>query len=271
MDKKLIYVISAVFIGSILFCTGYVLAENKIENIDKGEYKENIKDIENKVTFRSIKKKKDKIIEAFDVTINGITEIFKVEFSKEASGSNAAIRGKVQDKTFYYDNLGMSDEEIETKFTEENLKKNFTESNFHFIEGEDGKSYLLVTAQNKTSEKEASYMYLLNDKMDILEGDLSYDSLNKTDYMTIYDESVSFKSTELKGYEDKLGICEENSCLINISLEESKIYYIKAFPKCSKDDSGYLEERVYTIRENKLNYTIKNRYKITESQGYDCN
>lgn len=53
---------------------------------------------------------------------------------------------------------------------------------------------------------------------------------------------------------------------VHVKTEKDKIYYLA--PILKEDlTSGTLEERVYTISEDKLNYRVLSSYKITEVCG----
>lgn len=74
------------------------------------------------------------------------------------------------------------------------------------------------------------------------------------------------------GYEinDNLNIKESKRM---VKIEDKIIFYLmpvinnyEEFVNGSKID-GYMEERAYTIDENKLEYEVINRYKITDVAG----
>ncbi|HBA37695.1 MAG TPA: hypothetical protein DCY94_03145, partial [Firmicutes bacterium] len=58
---------------------------------------------------------------------------------------------------------------------------------------------------------------------------------------------------------------------LNLKIEDDKIYYLKAKQNITgEEDYGTLEERIYTINNDKLEYTVKNKFKITWIAGQAC-
>ena len=59
---------------------------------------------------------------------------------------------------------------------------------------------------------------------------------------------------------------------INVKIENDKIYYLAPILKENgkENDYGILEEREYTINNNKLEYKVVNSYKIIDTVGLVC-
>ena len=281
MNKKIIFVIlsfvALIAIGSI----SYVVLSNNIddkplvdEDVNKDseekEDKKPPKEKKDSIVFKKTKKSGNKIISTFDLTMNNEEAEFDIEFTYEENESYNEIKASVLGLDIY--RLG-TDEALETTFTEANMKKAVTEENFIFIKGEDKKTYLGVVSNiDSFVSGKTSVLYIFNDKFDMLTDDIDNLGCGGTSYFTIntlttgYVGSIEpFKS----GYEDTLGVCENSpNCHVNVKIEDDKIYSL--FAKDINGFAGTLEERIYTIKDNKFNYTVKSTDTISSVFGQAC-
>lgn len=276
-SEKYIYIILAVILVGILFAgTTYILIKSKD---NKTEIKENNNKPNNNeeptkkdgVKLLKTYNLNDKIIEEFEITLNGKTKIMNVNFiipDKEVE--DPTIEGTFNDIYFY--GKAFSKEEVKENFNISFIKNIFNENNFEFIKGTDNKSYLLVIGTSYWNEKE---LYVLNDDFvdisknirDTADAEVSgYTGFNITYFNNhvnkIEDNSRWYKNTFKIKIEDFM---EEVKGNIHIKVEDNKIYFLNPiFEYVNASNLGYLEERVYTINNNKLSYKVINKYQITE-------
>lgn len=276
-SEKYIYIILAVILVGILFAgTTYILIKSKD---NKTEIKENNNKPNNNeeptkkdgVKLLKTYNLNDKIIEEFEITLNGKTKIMNVNFiipDKEVEDST--IEGTFNDIYFY--GKAFSKEEVKENFNISFIKNIFNENNFEFIKGTDNKSYLLVIGTSYWNEKE---LYVLNDDFvdisknirDTADAEVSgYTGFNITYFNNhvnnIEDNNRWYKNTFKIKIEDFM---EEVKGNIHIKIEDNKIYFLNPiFEYVNASNLGYLEERVYTINNNKLSYKVINKYQITE-------
>ncbi len=271
MDKKILYVIGAIFIGAILFVTCYMMAENKLLNSDIGNINNQKREIKDKIAFKNIKKSGNKIIETFSITMNGKKTNFQIEYTSSKKESETEIKGIFKGKTLY-SKIASTAETPQEDFSEKNIKAIFTENNFRFIKGTDEKTYLLVLAPTKKHDTYRDYLYILNEKFEFIEGDMNYNGCGETGAMTVRTNRALYETqSPIENFEDQFGLCANGeNCKINVKIEESKIRYLKVFPKYEEFNFGNIEERVYTISDDKLNYTVENTHTIVNANHEMC-
>ena len=237
--------------------------ENKNTNINENNSEpDNINPDSIKLTNTSIAN--NDIIENYDIIINGKQKKLTATFSwidyAGADYDNHAytLKGKFNDQEFL--DLNFSDEV--NLFNIHNIKNLLNTSNFQFLKGSDNKNYLLI-AFNISSDLNSSFgnLYIFNDDLKLI------------DEMIIKDNHVGWEleNNTYPYYEDNLGMCDNfdlynNMCNIKVKIANNQIYYLQDQINSDTNTSiGYVEERVYTINNNKLSYEVINTYKISKS------
>lgn len=289
MNKKIIFVIlsfvALIAIGSIAYV---VLSDNiddkplvddnddKDKNIDDNEDKNPPKVKKDSISLKTTKKSGDKIINTYALVMNNKEKTFEVEFSYESHEDYAEISGKGLDIVLY--SLG-SEENLESNFTEGNIKKLIDEQAFKFIKGEDGKTYLGVIAGNHSFVSGyTSRLYIFNDELEMLTGEIDNLGCGNKDFFTINTLTIGYmgsKEPGKSGYKDSLGVCQDGvlNCHVNVKIEDDKIYVLYAKDINALSDNGVygtLEERIYTISNNKFNYKVNSTDTITDLAGQAC-
>ncbi len=270
MDKKIFYVIGAIFIGAILFTTSYIIAENKLKdaNIKNNDYEK--PEIKDSISFKSVKTNGKKIVESFTIAMNGKKSTFEVEFSTTKNETDTEIKGTFKKETLFL--KSRSNEDISKELDEKTVKNLFSEKNFQFIKGSDEKTYLLVLANIDSKGEKEDFLYILNDKFELLEGDMNYNGCGKNNALTVRSDKAKYTLENTPSlYHDQFDVCKDQTdCMINVKIEDSKIHYLKVFPKYEEFDFGSIEERIYTINDNRLNYTVENTYRIASATHQVC-
>lgn len=273
--KKRTYFIGGIIALILIVGVGFLL----IKKDTKQNYSEpEVVATQNMKTDRD----KEKIIAEFNVKLNGKLKEFTVEYEVLQDEYYASIRGKmtgIKEKISFDSVEDDIDKFVADNFKEKKISAMMGVDDFHIIKGEDNKDYLLVTVRtNHFISGKTDYLYVFNDELELVTGDIDYNGCSNDEAFTIRIESSGHKSDEEPG---KSGYKDENDTLgyknlkedyyLNLKIEDNKIYYLKAKQKLAgENDYGTLEERVYTIKNNKLEYTVKNTFKITWVAGVAC-
>ena len=155
----------------------------------------------------------------------------------------------------------------ENTFNVSSINQLFNEDNFIIIKGTDNKSYLLVqTINNMADNFNTSNLYVYNDELELISENLITEE-ESPDYSShdgfIIDNFIGNIPCDYVGnsplYERTFKVVDNANEIDKqyTKIENNQIYFL--FPKIN---DGILEERVYTINNNKLEYTIINTYKF---------
>lgn len=208
----------------------------------------------------------DSITQNYKVKLNNKEVTVPIKFTYEFNEQLETyyIKGNINDSTLVYYNKSNNKDSI---FNKEELSKQFTNQNFKVLKGKDNKEYLAIISNNQNfdSNYTPEYLYIINDNLDLI-------MLNDMNLM-IKDYNIKVKvENEKIWYKDTFNICQDkNNCKIMLKIENNKIYNLVINPESTlENDLGTIEERIYTISNNKLEYNIKNTYKIVGSYGEGC-
>lgn len=293
-NEKWIYIILGILVGGIV-AGGVMFAvlnnnsnnNNKTNsetttNKDKESEKDNTDNkvpsaqLSDGVKLKEVKEAGNKITETFEVVLNGKKKDIDIVF------------GCLEDNDFYRVS-GMYNGAIEAFYTSEfkektkyediynveKIKTFFTEDNFKIIEGEDKKNYLIIITS-------AGHAYVFNDELDLI----SKDSI-KDDYM-YKGQQIKVKSffsledshepmdtpREVDSFESPWYETHGHPYDITgfyhkvFKIQDNKIYYLAYLrneDSTTWETKGYgtIEERIYTIKNDKLEYNVINTYKVT--------
>lgn len=208
----------------------------------------------------------DFITQNYKVKLNNKEVTVPIKFTYEFNEQLETyyIKGNINDRTLVYYNKSNNKDSI---FNKKELSKQFTNQNFKVLKGKDNKEYLAIISSNQNfdSNYTPEYLYIINDNLDLI-------MLNDMNLM-IKDYNTKVKvENEKIWYKDTFNICQDkNNCKIMLKIENNKIYNLVINPESTlENDLGTIEERIYTISNNKLEYNIKNTYKIVGSYGEGC-
>jgi len=190
-EKYIYIVLIVILIGVIASGTTYILMKDN----NKTEVKENKKEQDNKenaekpivkedgVKLSKIYDLDDKIIEEFEVTLNGKTKNMKIVYTyKFYAGEeydDIGVTGTFNDILLYINNK-INEREFDVTYKKEDLfnknyiKKNFNENNFQIIKGADNKNYLAIVP-NQDVELEFGgviELYIFNDDLEQIKGNV---------------------------------------------------------------------------------------------------
>lgn len=284
MKKNIIlYIIITILLIVIAVGITYIIMDKK-NNEEVKEPSNPNNDSNNEVTLKdNINLKKtytsnEFIIEEFEITLNNKVNTIKIIYDYKAdeayNNDIHEITGKFNDVELVgrgYINLGEEEYTKENTFNEKNIKSIFNEENFSIIKGRDNKSYLLV----QTVDVEAldgysrSNLYVYNDNLELISKNI-ISQKESPDY-TSYDGFIinNFIGNIPCEYKDNSPLYERTFKKVSeidgneqyTKVENNQIYFL--FPKINADyTGGTVEERIYTINNNKLEYKVINTYEF---------
>lgn len=287
--EKNIYLVIILILVVVISCgITYILTINKnheetkepVDN-DKKEETPNKEELilEDGVTLKNTTMNNDTIIQEYEIILNGKKQNIKIIYTYQLNEDGSEmIEGKLNNEKIY---SVLTMNEIPNKdaiFDKDIIEKNFNEKNFSLIKGEDNKNYLTIYNYDSNFITPPTVgLYILNDNLDfITEGLVSNDGCNtKENFMTIASPVGYQLENNISPWYENTFINFDNNLNqdINIKIENNQIYYLVVNKRDSNTENNYgnLEERIYTINNNKLNYKIKNNYKIIEvKKGQVC-
>lgn len=274
-----VFVLFGVIVFGIYFASNYNFTSKKNDKKENVELNKNIIDVESKdiITLIDTSEIDNGFVQKYQIIVNGIEKILEIEFLNNSDENVFSITGKFNGVTLYYCYQQSDKENI---VVNKNMINNgFNENNFDFIKGENGKSYILIHSNiSDDGTGEEDKLYILNDSLEFIDNDLvDYAGNSDTYGMSIMSTYISYKLEDnaYPWYADNFKACTNPSnCNIDLKIEDNKIYYLvpvlnTALEEANEDnkeatDYGKLEERVYTINDNKLIYKVTNVYKIVE-------
>lgn len=293
MKKAFPYIITGVLCaalaGGIVFC----LMNSNDKNNNRGDnkdsnYTEVDKDKNNennsteKVILKSTEMKNSKIVQTFEISMNGKKVLFNVDYTDKAEKLDSVdaidgiegletLEGKINDITLNSSLKNIADMEHYKKvlFEKSVIDKIFTTRNFRIIKGSDNKDYLLVNTQiqDNFNFPVANYLYIFNDTLELINNTLD-SAFNGGKGMMIHNGPDSILSSEVVSYENDFGYSGLTSKNIRVKIMNNKILYQYSVLSTNNSDSyGNIEEREYTISNNKLEYKVLGTHKADDITG----
>ena len=230
----------------------YINIPNENDDIDNDNTDDNIVDenpsevIENGedyVRLVNTREEDNQIVQEYEMVLNGERQEFEIVFTYDWFQNDAGVIdlvGNLNSKVVY---SNVSAENFNISYVNEM----FSENNFTIIEGND-KNYLLVA----TVFLEHSGMFM--------NYDVYNDDLNYIDSITLYVGNQSIENDlgfdcYQSIYADIYGL-ETNYYFVRAKIEDNKIYSLHYY----YNNDYCLDEGVYTIDNDKLNYEPLNTY-----------
>lgn len=223
----------------------------------------------------------NKILQEYEVILNGkkstinIVYTYKYTPANEYEDAYEEVSGTLNGKEVYYKfNLAQNSSNKNQIFNSNFIASAFNTKNFKIVKGEDNKNYLTV-ASNKTAGLyigNSNVLYIYNDKIEQIVKDIPRYGYGKDDFMTIKGGPTGFElEDDSKWYSDTFNVCStsEDWCHIGVKIEADKIYNLVPIlnSNFTEGNMGKMEERVYTINNDKLQYKVLNSYKIVNGAG----
>lgn len=284
VERYIYIVLIIILVGIIISGTTYIIMKNN----DKTEIKENNNNQNNNekdnnqneeptkedgVKLLKTYNLNDKIIEEFEITLNGKINNMKIEFDYDEEDYTeeetlSIVDGKFNNNTLitYFD-FNSPKSKI---FNLDIIKNEFNEGNFKIIKGTDNKSYLLLATKISNDFNSESHLLVFNDNLEQIKGDFEGYSCNsnKEENMVVFTTATGYKpknGTPID-YKDDFNLNYHIPSVygevgVNVKIENNKIYYLVPIFNWDINDEGILEEREYTLNNNKYEYKVINTYK----------
>lgn len=300
MKKEVIpYILIVVLVAVIAVGGTFIVMKAQIENQNSENNSTNDnnsnKDNESKqpdktgVELVSTESVGSNVVQTFNAYMNNQIVSFKVNYEYYSNATLPAqyygekkgtfVQGKISNTEVYYqDTYGSTNLTKENLLDTNQIKQNFNENNFRIIKGIDGQDYLTVVThmhENRTDFDlgRSDILYVFNDDLSIIKDGIEPDcEFDKGLIAISRDSGVQVK--ENPWYKNDFNLIDKSSQEswdnIRVKVNDDKIYHLAPVFKNGDPDQGTLEERVYTINNNKLSYQTINTYKITSSAGGIC-
>ena len=269
-----------VLIGIIIVLCGVIIAEGVYLFTSKEEEKENNINIpkeeeedselngeisEDYVKLVNTKEEDNQIIQEYEIYMNNKTNKLLLNFHLfEEDRSDYiwfGLQGNYQNEEFYYldryslqnndSNIANGKEYVEMSelLTVDFVNAVFNENNFILIKGIDDKTYLgVISKVDSVMYPDNSYLYIYNDNFELIGSLLIF---TKSQMVTFNDSQDHFN-------DDKYSLCN-NDCQIRLNIQDDQIHVLYYNFYCT-DNGNVIEERVYTIHDNNLEYEVVNSY-----------
>ena len=207
------------------------------EDVDK-ENNSNPSNLQDGVKLIETKEENDKIVQEYEIVLNGKINNLKLYFELEKNEYFYQISSVFNNINFYdFGKYNPEFDEAETLSSEEAfqtdyIKQYFNEDNFIIIKGEDNKNYLAI--YNYVSEAERygdTYLYIYNDNLELLNQNEEILINNESQGLSIDEEDClnenhcTFESDVW--YENKFKVRDEAD-QIRVKIENNQIYVLKA-------------------------------------------
>lgn len=264
VEKYIYIILIIILVGVIASTTTYMLMKDKTEpkETENKPTENNLTIKEDGVKFVKAYEINDKIIEEFEITLNGQTKNVKVNFEYEYDSESYdgvhIIAGYINNNAIFAEEY--HNKEKKEIFNLSEIKKILNEKNFSIIKGKDNKSYLIVS---EILEVESA-IHIFNDKFEILSNNIREEEITgRTGFnITYFYNNICGLENANPWYQDNFGV-KNNDNHIHIKIENNEIYFLCPIIEGNHTSPSILEERVYTINNNKLEYKVINTYKVT--------
>ena len=243
-----------VLIGIIIILIGVIVAEGVYLFTSKEEKEENESNddeiSEDYVKLVNTREEDNQVIQEYEMVLNGEYQEFDITFEINVGEGYWDIDSTLGDSylfSVWYDTDPLNN-------YVDFIAQYFNENNFIIFPGIDGVNYLIIQGYAFPPAGGVGIDYnIFNQNWDYI-GNLAV--IYQGQGVVLEDESV--------WYLDNLNIdTVQDYNKIRSKIEGDKIYNL--YYTCD-----YMEERVYTINNNKLEYEVINQYKILEASGATC-
>lgn len=266
MKNKVLMGITALLVGVIGFEIYYIFSYSENSEKEKsyinisGEQENNKEEdlplednpdkVEDYVKLVNTKENGNQIIQEYEMVLNGEKKEFDITFEINEGVGYWDIESTLGDSylfSVWYDT-------IPPNSYVDFIARYFNENNFIIFPGIDGINYLIVQDYSLPPAGGVGIKYnIFNQNWDYI-GYLNV--VYQGQSVVLENESVWYSNNF---YIDTLD--DDNK--IRSEIEGNKIYNL--YYTCD-----YMEERVYTINNNKLEYKVINQYEILETSGAAC-
>lgn len=289
IERYIYIVLIVILIGIICSVATYMIIKNNTKQDLKENNNEGNKELivkEDSIKLNKIYNLNDKIVEEFEILLNGKKQTMNIVFNYEAEENILDdendikkvqyVKGQMNNKEFFYQvfNKNSFNEEM---FSVNYIKSEFNENNFKIVKGKDNKNYLIIVPNN-TSEYYDIELFIFNDNLEQITNSFNgYSGIcDKKENMIIMSRSthLELENNVNPWYKNTFSVNfkEGTNKGLGVKIENNKIYYLNPIIKSEIElnDVGILEEREYVLNNNKLEYKVNKTFKIINGTGQFC-
>ena len=260
MKKNTIfYIIITILLIIIAVGITYIIMDNKngekIPETNNKEENNNEEEtvLKDGVTLKDTYQKNDSIIQEYEMILNNQQQSFNINFNILEQTGYFEIEASINNKQVF---KIMNDFESTSDNYIEYISNYFNENNFYIVTGKDNKNYLVVLSYFLPPAGGPGLNYLVfNNDWNFI-GQL--DVIKQGQSLVLENEDIFYENKIVTGLLNNYP--EEQ---IRSKIENNKIYNLY-YDGC---EEGMMEERIYSINNNKLEYTVINEYKVSLVSG----
>lgn len=217
------------------------------------------------IKLLNTKEENGSITQNYEAVLNTKHITFSVIYTVNQNGNYHTINGTLNGFNIYSATYNKKD--YKESFKSNLIANNFEEDNFKIVKGTDDKSYLIIRNFKYTE---------MGNGINLLNIEVYNDELNRinTDNELIYayfSQDINLENDSKPWYKDEYNLCKKDEpCQIRGKFYEDKFHLLTLVlneETNTPKSIGTLEERVYTIKDNKLNYTVPNKYIVKDATG----
>lgn len=232
------------------------------------------------VRFLNSKLEENVIIQKYKVYINGKTIDLEIKYNYKINNlpydddsgysREEVVEGKMNGITMFLHQVkNNSTSQKAALFETGKIDKEFNDKYFRVVRGTDGKDYIAVSTHiyDEYNKPRANYLYILNDNLKVINEifDDETECTNMKSPMIVHPGLIGLLSSKDIWYNNEFKHDNLQKNHISVKVEDDKIYYL--FHNLKQKN---IEERVYTIADDKLSYKTSNIYKADASFGDVC-
>lgn len=220
-------------------------------------------EIEDYVKLVNVRDEESKVIQEYEMVLNGEKQEFEVKFLISDSENAIGYKQIVSEKD--ENNLFLEDKVLELDSYTSYIQERFNENNFVIFEGKD-KNYLIIQTFVNLSEAWIGIDYLVYNEEGKKIGDFYV--IYQGQSLFLNNNNVWYKTDDLLNNYANLYPKNMLDAQVRVRIEENNIYYLYHTGSC--EELGTLEERVYTINNDLFEYKIINTYEVVNGAGVVC-
>ena len=257
-----------VLIGTIIVLIGVIVAEgvylftNKEEgeennsyiNIPKEEEEENGSNdnetSEDYVKLVNTREEDNQVIQEYEMVLNGEYQEFDITFEINEGEGYWDISSEIGENNIFSISNSYEEMQLPNNFADY-IFQYFNENNFIIFPGIDGKNYLILQSYATFPDSSVQINY-----------DIFNQNWNYIGYLpVVWGANAIVLEDESVWYPNNLYIDDlKNEKHIRCKIVDNSLYNLVY-------QVEYVEERVYTVSNNQLEYNVINQYKVIEANG----
>ena len=262
----------------------YMFMKNKTN--PKDDHNEETPTKKGEIKFLNSKQDGTVITQKYKAYINDkvldleVVYTFKIEDLPESDTSGykrtEIVEGKLKDITlFSAERKNNSTSQKAELFETARIDKELNSDYFKVIRGTDGKDYIAIATHiyDISNTPVTNYLYILNDNLEVINKtfeDISHCSSTRQ-VMMIHPGEVGLLSDKNIWYSNQFKYDNIRKNYTSLKIVGDKIYYLYHDIVYDKEGNyGTIEERVYTINNDKLEYTVENSFVAVSKYGEIC-